>query len=105
MAAAWRSGRAKRDLVNNLEASHAMSNVFARHLSEARRASLEGSFALTAMTLEALPDDVGEAAADPARRASVEAARDAVKATQLLMADILPTDLGITLGFNALDGD
>jgi hypothetical protein len=39
------------------------------------------------------------------RRALVEAARAGVKAVQLEIAATLPTDLGITLGFNSLDGD
>ena len=102
---AWRSSRAKRDLMLNLEASRAMSDVFAERLSDARRAILEVSFDNSSAAIAALDDDLGDAAADPLRRASVEAARDAVKATQLLIVDILPADLGITLGFNALDGD
>nr|TFG54688.1 MAG: hypothetical protein E4H34_02050 [Hyphomicrobiales bacterium] len=105
LSEAWRSGRAKRDLVGNLEASQAMSDVFAQHVGEARRAVLDESFDAAAMALMTLPDDVGDAAADPERRGQVEAARDAIKATQLLVAEILPADLGITLGFNALDGD
>ena len=105
MAEAWRSERANRDLSLNLEASRAMNNVFAQHLNEMRRAALEESFDISAAAINALVEDLGEAAADPERRASVEAARDAIKATQLLIVDILPTDLGITLGFNALDGD
>jgi predicted lipoprotein len=66
---------------------------------------LYASFDASSAAIAALDDDLGDAAADPLRRASVEAARDAVKATQLLIVDILPADLGITLGFNALDGD
>jgi predicted lipoprotein len=102
---AWRSGRAKRDLMLNLEASRAMNDVFAERLSEARRTQLDASFDASSAAIAALDDDLGDAAADPLRRATVEAARDAVKATQLLIVDILPADLGITLGFNALDGD
>ena len=105
MAEAWRSDRAQRDLALNLEGSRAMNGVFARHLGEMRRDALNESFDLSAVAIAALAPNLGEAAADPAQRGSVEAARDAIKATQLLIVDILPTDLGITLGFNALDGD
>ncbi len=102
---AWRSGRSKRNLVHNLEASRAMNAVFAERLSDARRVALEESFDNSFAAIAALDDDLGDAAADPLRRASVEAARDAIKDTQLQIVDILPADLGITLGFNALDGD
>lgn len=105
MAEAWRSARAKRNLALNLGASRAMNDVFAQRLSDVRRAALEESFDISAAVIAALGEDLGNAAADPERRAMVEAARDAIKATQLLIADILPADLGITLGFNALDGD
>jgi hypothetical protein len=105
MAEAWRSDRAQRDLVLNLEAARAMNDVFARHLGEMRRAALDESFDLSATAIAALVANLGEAAADPAQRGSVEVARDVIKATQLLIVDILPADLGITLGFNALDGD
>jgi len=105
MAESWRSARAQRDLALNLEASRAMNDVFAQHLAEMRRAALVESFDVSAVAIAALVPNLGEAAADPAQRGSVEAARDAIKATQLLIVDILPTDLGITLGFNALDGD
>jgi predicted lipoprotein len=82
-----------------------MNDVFAQRLSEARRAQLEDSFDISTASIAALGEDLGDAATDPQRRAGIESARDAIKATQLLIVDILPPDLGITLGFNALDGD
>ena len=39
------------------------------------------------------------------RRKKVDAARAAVKAAQTEIAAVLPAELGITLGFNSLDGD
>jgi predicted lipoprotein len=105
MAEAWRSGRSKRNLLLNLEAANVFSGRFEAFLSPERAAPVEASFTSTTASLAALPDDIGEASADPARRPAVETARDAIKATQLLLTEILPADLGITLGFNALDGD
>ncbi len=105
MAEARRSARAKRNLALNLSASKALNDVFAQWLSATRRTALEESFDMSAASIAALSDDLGNATADPARRGAVETARDAIKATQLLIVDILPADLGITLGFNALDGD
>ena len=52
-----------------------------------------------------MPADLGEAAADPKRRARVDAARAAIKAAQTEIAKTLPGDVGVTLGFNSLDGD
>lgn len=105
MAEARRSVRAKRNLELNLSASRAMNDVFAQGLSAARHTALNESFDISAASIAGLSDDLGDAAADPARRGGVESVRDAIKATQLLIVDILPADLGITLGFNALDGD
>ena len=44
-------------------------------------------------------------AADPKRRARVDGARAAIKAVQTEIANTLPGDVGVTLGFNTLDGD
>jgi len=105
MAEAWRSARAKRNLALNLSASRALNGVFAQRLSATRRAQLEESFDISTAAIAALSENFGDNAGNPQRRAGIESARDAIKATQLLIAEILPADLGITLGFNALDGD
>ncbi|MEY4879828.1 MAG: hypothetical protein RJB62_1297 [Pseudomonadota bacterium] len=105
MAEAWRSGRPQRNLAENLAAVREMTMSFAAFTSEPRRAVLLASLDAAAMAIAAVPDDMGEAAADPARRPLVQAAFDALKIAQAEAADILPEDLGITLGFNALDGD
>jgi predicted lipoprotein len=52
-----------------------------------------------------VPADLGEAAADPKRRGRVDAARAAIKTAQTAIASTLPGDVGVTLGFNSLDGD
>jgi predicted lipoprotein len=105
LAEAWRSGRPARDLRLNLLSAHDMASAFAGGLPAPRKARVEAQFPPAEKALNTLPADLGEAAADPARRAKVEAARDAVKKAQTALADMLSADLGITLGFNALDGD
>jgi predicted lipoprotein len=82
-----------------------MASAFAGGLPAPRQARVEAQFPPAEKAVNALPPDLGEAAADPARRGKVETARDAVKAAQTALAAQLPADLGITLGFNALDGD
>jgi len=48
---------------------------------------------------------LAEAVADPLRRPQVEALHAAVKALAEQVARQLPAALGLSLGFNALDGD
>lgn len=105
MAEAWRSNRAQRDLSLNLEASRSMAIAFARRLRPERKARMEADFAAAERAVTAVPADLGGAAANPAQRPRVVAAQAAIRKVQLEVADVLPTALGITLGFNALDGD
>jgi predicted lipoprotein len=104
-AEAWRSGRASRDLKLNLVAAQAMEKVFAANAPAAHRTKLDGLFADAAKAIDAMPADLGEAAADPKRRARVDGARAAIKSVQTEIANTLPGDVGVTLGFNSLDGD
>jgi predicted lipoprotein len=104
-AEAWRSVRPTRDLKFNLAGTHAMAKAFAEPIPAAHRVHMEALFAAAAKAVDAMPADMGEAAADRARRPKVEAARLAIKAVQTDIAAVLPADLGITLGFNSLDGD
>jgi len=105
LAEAWRSGRAARDLSLNLQASEAMTKPFSAEITAARRTKLNTLFAAANKAMAAVPADLGEAAADPKRRDRVDSARAAIKAVQTEIATSLPDDLGITLGFNSLDGD
>jgi len=105
LAEAWRSGRSQRDLALNLEAAHAMTKIFAEPIPASHKPKIEALYATAAKAIDAVPADLGAAAADKARRPRVEAVRAAIKAVQVELAKTLPADLGITLGFNSLDGD
>ena len=105
MAESWRSNRSKRSLGLNLEAARSMAMAFARPLRPERKAQMEADFEAAMRAVEAAPADLGAASADPAQRPRVQAASDAIRKVQLEVAEILPAALGITLGFNALDGD
>jgi predicted lipoprotein len=105
VAEAWRSGRSRRNLWLNLESARAMTRLWAETVPAARRIKLESLYAAALKAVEAVPGALGEAAADSGRRALVEAARAGIKAVQLEIVATLPADLGITLGFNSLDGD
>jgi len=105
LAEAWRSGRSQRDLKLNLAAAQSMTNVFAQSIPATHKPKIASLYADAAKALDAVPADLGQAAADKARRARVDTARVAIKAVQTELAKTLPADLGITLGFNSLDGD
>ena len=105
VAEAWRSGRSQRNLKLNLESAQALTAIWDESIPAARRAKIEQLYAAAIKATDAVPADLGDAAADPMRRPSVEAARAAIKAVQVEIAAVLPADLGITLGFNSLDGD
>jgi hypothetical protein len=104
-AESWRSGRTQRDLMHNLAGAHAITTPFGLAVPAAHWEKLNRLFADADRIVRAMPADMGEAAADPMRRPLVEAARAAIKAVQTEIATVLPADLGITLGFNSLDGD
>jgi hypothetical protein len=104
-AEAWRSGRTQRDLKLNLTSAQTLEKAFAADAPAAHRAKFDALFAAAAKAVDAVPPDLGEAAADPKRRPRVDAARVAIKAVQTELAKTLPGDVGVTLGFNSLDGD
>jgi uncharacterized protein len=105
VAESWRSGRASRNLLLNLQASEAMAKPFVAEITAANRNKMNTLYAAANKAVSALPNDLGEAAADVKRRPLVETARAAIKAAQTEIAVSVPKDLGVTLGFNSLDGD
>jgi len=105
VAESWRSGRSQRNLKLNLESAQALTRIWDETTPAAHRTKIDSLYAAALKAMDAVPADLGEAAADPMRRPRVEAARAGIKAVQVEIAATLPTDLGITLGFNSLDGD
>jgi predicted lipoprotein len=105
VAEAWRSGRSQRNLKLNVESAQAATRIWAETVPAAHKTKLESLYAAALKAVDAVPTDLGEAAADPRRRPAVDQARAAIKAVQVEIAATLPADLGITLGFNSLDGD
>jgi predicted lipoprotein len=104
-AEGWRSLRSQRDLKLNLAAAQGMTKALADVTTPAHRAKIDGLLAKAAKAIDAVPADLGEAVADPKRRGRVDAARAAIKTAQTAIASTLPGDVGVTLGFNSLDGD
>ena len=104
-AEGWRSNRTARTLRASIASLSAMAAIFARAAPAQIAAGDAMAFAAAQAAVAKLPDDVGEAAADPKRRKAVEQAVAALKVAQAnVVKDVAPA-IGVPLGFNALDGD
>lgn len=112
-AEAWRSGLSEQIILGNLEALHllyagdrgkpglkALISAENQALAEQIDKDFDKLIDLTRSI-----DNLAEVVADPARRAQVEALHKASKALTDLIGKQLPAALGLTLGFNSLDGD
>ena len=101
-AEAWRSGRSLRNIAHNLAGLARVNSVLA--------AALPADAALVSTTRQAqriaasLSGDLGTIAAGD-RRYDVVLLRDAVDAAEDRAAIEIPAALGVTIGFNSLDGD
>lgn len=115
LAEAARSGRSAKQIEGNLKAIRAMllgeaggpgllalADEPARKDAAAKTAhAFDGALA----ALAALPAPLDRAVSDAKQRPKAEAALRAAKAAQNVVSRDLPSLLGITLGFNELDGD
>ncbi|WP_230531505.1 imelysin family protein [Microvirga roseola] len=104
LAEMWRSGRAARAIRLNLESAHDLAKALLGAQPGEGAGALD-SIAAAGSIAANVPDDLGEAAADPRRRPQVVLLRDAVSSAREITAATLPPALGITTGFNSLDGD
>lgn len=101
-AEAWRSARSLRNISHNLEGLARVTSVLASSLPE--------DAALVSTTLQAqriaagLSGDLGAMAAGD-RRFEAILLRDAVDAAEDRAVIGIPAALGVTIGFNSLDGD
>ncbi|RVT84195.1 peptidase M75 [Rhodobacteraceae bacterium CCMM004] len=99
-AEAWRSERSLRHVRLSLEATRDL----ARHLS-AGDAALDAAFARAIERVDRLDDPRFAGVATPQGRVRVEAVQRAVNEIRAQIAGELGPRLGISAGFNALDGD
>lgn len=117
LAESWRSGRSLRNIEMNLRSLDAMyrgSGQDRPGFAAVMRNTMEGNAfaavlddafdrALAAATSVGAP--LEQAIADPALRPKIEELRVAVKDIQRLAATHLARALGVSIGFNSLDGD
>ncbi|HEY0292279.1 MAG TPA: imelysin family protein [Hansschlegelia sp.] len=104
-AEGWRSGRSARAIKVATASLAAMAKAFSAAAPKDVAATDSRAFIAAEAAVAKLPDDLGDAAADPRRRKTIEAAIAALKVAQNDLAKNLAPALGVPLGFNALDGD
>lgn len=103
------SGRSLRGIAASLEAeAEAFDTLLLPPLTQAdpKLAGLmQRAFAQTLATARGIPVPLDVAVADPDHRPAVETLAKEIRALQQLLATRVATALGLTLGFNSLDGD
>jgi len=115
LAESWRSGRSLRNVELNLESARAMygkdrtsgfrSLMPAGGDSDALDEQIVGAFAEMSSSLAAVPMPLDSAVGDSSARPEVEALLADVRRVRDLVGQKLPTAIGLSVGFNALDGD
>jgi uncharacterized protein len=111
LAEQYRSGRSLRNIRTNLDTLRAAvlgPDGFATLLppdQAAIRDQIANAFDATIAAAAAVPDTLDAAVSDPEKRKSVEALLTAANALRTFMTQTVPPALGLTVGFNAMDGD
>lgn len=100
-AEARRSERSQRHIVLSLEALETLATTF----HDGDLAQTQAAFAAAAERAGSLDDPALAGVADPSKRIRVEALQGAVRDIQNAINTEIGKPLGITAGFNALDGD
>ncbi len=103
-AEAWRAGRSARNVALSL---HTLRDL-ALHLS-ANDAALSGQiadrFEKASMRLSDLDDPIFAGVAEPQSRLKIEVVQQSVDAIRAVVGEELGPTLGVSAGFNSLDGD
>jgi predicted lipoprotein len=103
LAEGWRSGRSLRAMVLNLEFTGAVLKILAEGMPKKDSTALRNND--TALRVaKRLDGDLGALAAGPQRRDLI-LLRDAADAAGKRALEEVPVVLGVTVGFNSLDGD
>jgi predicted lipoprotein len=103
MAESWRSGRSLRAIQLNLESTGAILRILAEGMPKKDSTALRNND--TALRVaKRLSGDLGALAAGPQRRELI-LLRDAADAAGKRAIEEVPVVLGVTVGFNSLDGD
>lgn len=107
----YRSGRSLQNIRSNLEALRAAvlgADGFATLLPPdhaALKEEIAKAFDTTLAAVASMPEPLDAAVTDPDKRKSVDTLLNTANALRDLMTQKVPPALGLTVGFNAMDGD
>lgn len=105
-AEAWRSERSLRNIALSLRALQALyADAFAAELPAEEDARIRAGFARALEMIDRAPRPMTEAVAAPQTRFQIEAIQSRLAELQRRLRGALGPALGVSLGFNALDGD
>ena len=99
----WRSGLSNRTIARNMQAAADLSWILLGQTNAGR--NVVGTIETAQSLAESLPGPLPDLVADPAKRVRLVLLRNAVRGARDLSAIYVPPSLGITVGFNSLDGD
>jgi len=115
LAESWKSGRSLRNVELNLESAQAMYGMDRtsgfRFLlpagadGDALDRQITDGFATALSAVAAIPMPLDAAVADPVGRPKVEALLTDIRRVRNLVGQQLPSLIGLSVGFNGLDGD
>lgn len=105
LADSWRSGRSGRVAANMVRSADALLAAIAAQLPSRPQWVVNKAAAAADAAADKLPADIGAAASTASGAAGIQAAIKTFKAAQLAVYKPTASYFGITLGFNALDGD
>jgi predicted lipoprotein len=108
----WRTGLARRNLVANLnsiieifEISGGFSGLLAEKKDKFLAKTIVQKLRGASKTIDTLPLPLSEAVTTPKTRAELEAVIANLQDVRILIGEYVVNTLGLTIGFNALDGD
>lgn len=104
-AEAWRSGRSLRNVTRSVEATGALAQILARGLPEDQRAALDMAIVEALEEADGLQDPAFKGVSDPTGRLRIEVLRNSIADFRDTARDTIGTSLGVSPGFNSLDGD
>ncbi|MFG1478056.1 imelysin family protein [Xanthobacter sp. V4C-4] len=101
----WRSGRSGRVAANMVKSADALLRAIATQMPSRPQWVVNKAATEADATADKLPADLGAAAQTASGAATLQAAIKTFKAAQLAVYRPMASYFGISLGFNALDGD
>jgi predicted lipoprotein len=105
-AEAWRSGRSLENVRRSLEVLRAYAaETFGPAVGPEHAATVDAQFDAALAAVGQVGEPIDVAVATPQGRIHVEALQVAVRHVQTEVAEHIGPTIGVTAGFNAMDGD